>query len=511
MPIDPEADVGDNLFTSMGTAFDRRAAKMGQGDDIGQGNQPRIDLRFTREHIQTCSGDLTVLQRCNQSFLVNQISACGVDQVGCWLHGSEPRGIHHMVRFRPGGAVQGQHVSFGKQAIKVGLVTHTKHRFHAGRQLVTVVVDHFHPERACAVGHRLTNSAHAHDPQPLAADAMAKHRRWGPAGPFAVADQAAAFAQTAWDRQDQHHGEVSGIVGENPGGIGHNNLAAARGSQIDVFDPRAEVGNQAKSSARRFKHSCINPVGYRGNKNVGIGHRRDHFVAGQWAVLNIQDHIEQLCHSGFDRGQQVPGHMDARLAFDPAGQLGVGYNGHGQIARPGRGKWSSGLKRIGQARYQRLMIMTRRLFPVLAFLSLTVPALAQDAAKTPYWASVRSEEVNMRVGPGEDYRIVWVYKRPLLPLKVLRMKEGWRYVQDPGGARGWVLGSLLARKRGGYIQGKEPAEMREGAGAGSKLLWRLAPGVIGELGDCKNGWCGFAVGPRKGFVPQERIWGAGEP
>ncbi len=204
-------------------------------------------------------------------------------------------------------------------------------------------------------------------------------------------------------------------------------------------------------------------------------------------------------------------HMNAWFAFYPAGQFGVGNNCHGQFASPGQGKWSSGLKQPWHPRYQRLMIVNRRLLPILALLFLAVPALAQDAAKTPYWATVRSEEVNMRVGPGEDYRIIWVYKRPLLPLKVLRMKEGWRYVVDPSGAKGWVLGSLLARKRGGFVQGSEPAEMRAGAGGDAKLLWRLAPGVIGELGDCAKGWCGFAIGPRKGFVPQDRIWGAGEP
>ena len=41
-------------------------------------------------------------------------------------------------------------------------------------------------------------------------------------------------------------------------------------------------------------------------------------------------------------------------------------------------------------------------------LVLAVPALAQDTAETPYWASLRVSEVNMRVGPGEDYRILWV-------------------------------------------------------------------------------------------------------
>jgi SH3-like domain-containing protein len=144
-------------------------------------------------------------------------------------------------------------------------------------------------------------------------------------------------------------------------------------------------------------------------------------------------------------------------------------------------------------------------------ITLSVPALAQDSATIPYWASIRASEVNMRAGPGEDYRIVWVYRRPLLPLKVLRVKEGWRLVRDPGGAQGWVLARFLTRQRAGFVQGKEPAEMHEVGDPGGKVLWRLAPGVVGQLGDCDKGWCGFAVGPRKGIVPQNRLWGAGEP
>jgi SH3-like domain-containing protein len=141
---------------------------------------------------------------------------------------------------------------------------------------------------------------------------------------------------------------------------------------------------------------------------------------------------------------------------------------------------------------------------------LASPAHAEDP-KTPYWAAIRAEEVNMRVGPGEDYRIAWVYHRQHLPLKVLRMMEGWRLVQDPDGAQGWVLARLLTRERSGFVTGRDPAEMHEQANANSKLLWRLAPGVVGKLGNCSAGWCQFAVGPRQGFVEQARLFGAGEP
>jgi SH3-like domain-containing protein len=153
-------------------------------------------------------------------------------------------------------------------------------------------------------------------------------------------------------------------------------------------------------------------------------------------------------------------------------------------------------------------VLSALLFAATA--ALSAPLYADDP-KTPYWASIRSDEVNMRVGPGEDYRITWVYQRRHLPLKVLRMKEGWRLVQDPDGAQGWVLARLLTRERSGFVSGQQPAEMHEQANANSRLLWRLAPGVVGQLGNCSSGWCQLSVGPRQGFVEQTRVWGAGEP
>ncbi len=143
-------------------------------------------------------------------------------------------------------------------------------------------------------------------------------------------------------------------------------------------------------------------------------------------------------------------------------------------------------------------------------LLLVAPAAAADRT-VPYWASLRVDEVNMRVGPGEDYRISWVYRRPHLPLKVVRLKEGWRLVEDPGGTRGWVLAQFLSRDRGAIVAGEGPAGMYEQAAADARLLWRLEPGVVGKLGDCSAGWCRLDVGGRAGFVEQDRLWGAGAP
>lgn len=139
-----------------------------------------------------------------------------------------------------------------------------------------------------------------------------------------------------------------------------------------------------------------------------------------------------------------------------------------------------------------------------------IPAAAQDR-ETPYWASLRSDEVNMRVGPSEDYQISWVYRRPGLPVKVVRIKEGWRLVRDPDGAEGWVVARLLSPERAALVVGQGATAMREDTSDESELRWKVEPGVVGKLGDCADGWCEFDVHGRKGYVRQNRLWGAGAP
>ncbi len=154
--------------------------------------------------------------------------------------------------------------------------------------------------------------------------------------------------------------------------------------------------------------------------------------------------------------------------------------------------------------------MVARLIIVLALLvGSAFPARAQDR-EVPYWATIRASELNMRVGPSADYRIDWVYRRPGLPVKVVRIMEGWRLIEDPSGARGWVVARLLSPDRGAIVVGKTPGELREDPAGNAPLKWRVEPGVVGALGDCTRGWCELTVGQRHGWILQSRLWGAGD-
>lgn len=158
-------------------------------------------------------------------------------------------------------------------------------------------------------------------------------------------------------------------------------------------------------------------------------------------------------------------------------------------------------------------MILRALLATALLLAAATPALAEDDG-VPYWASLRARQVNMRVGPGEDYRISYRYKREDLPMKVLRVMEGWRLVQDPAGTRGWMLARFLKRERGAIVKGARGGplvDMREKPDSSSRLLWKLYPDVTGKLGECAEGWCKFDVGGHAGYVRQDALWGTGEP
>lgn len=147
----------------------------------------------------------------------------------------------------------------------------------------------------------------------------------------------------------------------------------------------------------------------------------------------------------------------------------------------------------------------------LAALALMATPLAAQEREVPYWASIKAETLNLRAGPGRDYPVRWVYHRPGLPLKVVRVHEGWRLVRDPAGDEGWVTANLLSKDRGGLVIGRGLAAIRAKPSEAAQLRWNAEPGVVGKIGDCNDGWCEIDVGGRRGYMRADRLWGSDEP
>ena len=147
----------------------------------------------------------------------------------------------------------------------------------------------------------------------------------------------------------------------------------------------------------------------------------------------------------------------------------------------------------------------------LALCSMT-PARAADNDGVPYWVSLRNNETNMRVGPGRDYRINWIYQRVGLPLKVLREMGGWVLVEDPDGARGWMLTQFVSRKAHTAIVQGAIIEIHPNQDGSGPMMWRAAQSpMIRAITPGAAQWCKVDIDGRQGYAPAAALWGAEKP
>jgi SH3-like domain-containing protein len=129
-------------------------------------------------------------------------------------------------------------------------------------------------------------------------------------------------------------------------------------------------------------------------------------------------------------------------------------------------------------------------------------------SKLPRFASLRSDEVNMRAGPGTRYRIDWVYKRRDLPVEIEREFDVWRWVRDADGIQGWVHQATLMGRRSFIVQ-KTQATLRSEASDTASAVAVLKPGVIGRIRSCPaaSGWCDVQTGSYRGYLKRDAFWG----
>lgn len=128
--------------------------------------------------------------------------------------------------------------------------------------------------------------------------------------------------------------------------------------------------------------------------------------------------------------------------------------------------------------------------------------------KLPRWVALRSDEVNLRTGPGMQYPIDWQYHRRDLPVSVLREYEVWRLVETRDGTKGWVHQATLTGRRGFLVIDAERV-LRAAADDAAAPVARLQPGVVGHIRSCESAqaWCEVQTGDYRGWLRRTDIWG----
>src|SRR6476619_7352914 len=73
-------------------------------------------------------------------------------------------------------------------------------------------------------------------------------------------------------------------------------------------------------------------------------------------------------------------------------------------------------------------------------------AAAEDKSRgtglpLPRFVSLKSNDVNVRRGPGQEYDVAYTYVRAGLPVEITQEFDNWRKIRDSDGVEGWVFHS----------------------------------------------------------------------
>ncbi len=138
------------------------------------------------------------------------------------------------------------------------------------------------------------------------------------------------------------------------------------------------------------------------------------------------------------------------------------------------------------------------------------PVMAKSAGASglpvPRFVSLKSDEVNMRAGPGTRYPIRWVYVRKDTPVEIIEEFGHWRKVRDVDGDNGWIHQTMLKGTRMAFVHSAK-ATIYAYPYMDANPLFYVEPQTLVEITECKPLWCNIRVNDLKGWISKENLWG----
>lgn len=139
---------------------------------------------------------------------------------------------------------------------------------------------------------------------------------------------------------------------------------------------------------------------------------------------------------------------------------------------------------------------------VCAFLVLCMIQGRADAAQ---FVSLKSSKINMRVGPGDEFPISWVFLRAGLPMMLIAEFQQWRKVKYLDNTEGWMHKNMISgRNTAVVIKDKALLYKKDSE---SCPIARIEKNVIVRVLEKRNNWIKVDINKVKGWIPRENLWG----
>ena len=128
----------------------------------------------------------------------------------------------------------------------------------------------------------------------------------------------------------------------------------------------------------------------------------------------------------------------------------------------------------------------------------------------PRYVSLKFDKVNARAGPGDDYKLLFVYRVRGLPLQVVAESSEWRRVCDPEGSLAWVHKRTTDGRRMTMNTATQPMALLKRPKDGFRAAAFLNPRTLATLDHCDKGWCKVKADHAGGWVREGALWGTSD-
>ncbi len=128
----------------------------------------------------------------------------------------------------------------------------------------------------------------------------------------------------------------------------------------------------------------------------------------------------------------------------------------------------------------------------------------------PRYVTLKFDKVNARSGPGNDHRLLWVYRVKGLPVQVVAETTEWRRVCDPDGKLAWVHRRTTDGRRSALNLSPHAQALLKRPRPGAEVAAYLKARGLASLDRCSKGWCKLKAAGGSGWARAGSVWGTND-
>ena len=128
----------------------------------------------------------------------------------------------------------------------------------------------------------------------------------------------------------------------------------------------------------------------------------------------------------------------------------------------------------------------------------------------PRFVSLKSNDVNLRVGPSVNYPIELKYTQNNLPVEIIDEFDIWRKIKDSENNIGWLHKSLIKGDRFVLTVDKKNSTKIIYNRPNGNQIGRVEKNNILNLESCLKNWCLVSHQKIRGWLSKDFVWGVYE-